>query len=186
MIWKIKAYSKWLILTGIVLLCLLALSSLLIIPAGNFSEFFSGLILSALLIYLTIRSLDIILNPVLLRLDSDGVYLRGKVFIPYEDVLAFTKERRLFPQAGGYIDIYKLILHPSTGLSVGEIFFKTRFFVIPFKDKNGVVLITFPSSYTTDPAYGEVLGEMFEKYRNKTGNLLSSNYYPDLYKERNV
>lgn len=184
MIWKINASSKWLILSGIFLLGLFAALSSLIRPS-NYLDFFGELILVILLMYLIVRSLDVILNPVFLSLDNDGVYLRGKIFVPYKDVLAFTKERRLFP-SGGYIDIYNLFLQPSTTLTPRKILLKTKFFLISYQDRNNVIRVVFPSSYTTAPSYEEVLGEMFEKYRNKTGDVLSSNYYPDLYKERTL
>jgi hypothetical protein len=184
-IWKIKLYSKWLIFTGIFLLLAFALLSVLMIPVSGSLEIVTQIAMAMVLIYFVARSWGIVLNPVLLRLDDKGAHLRGNIFIPYEDVLAFTKEKRWFA-GGGCTEIYKLILRPSTTVPLIDILFKTKFILMGFKDKNSVISIVFPSSYTTDPGYEEVLGEMFKKYRNKTGNILSSNYYPDLYAERNV
>lgn len=186
MIWKVRVYSKWLIFSGFFLLLFFACLAVLSMSPDGIVISVVSVVITFFWACLSLRGLRILLNPVLLRLDDEGVYLRGEIFVPYKDVLAFTKEKRLIPQAGGYLAIYKLLLTPSAALSAKEIFTKTKFIFFSVKDKNGVIHITFPPSYAVSPSYEQVLGEMFNRYRNKTGNILSSNYYPDMHEQWKV
>lgn len=176
--WEYKKFSRWMVFLGTAGLLAFLLIGIYITEwsaVGVFAALFFSLYLC--------RTYLFVKNPVILSLGDEGLTLRGKIFIPYEDVVAFS--------------LISMNIYRGFRADRSLLYFKDRrtvarpkkFFFIDFLfwgrvDENGVVCLMVPYSSSTNHAHKDVAGEMFERYRHKTGGLLSYNYYPDLYKAR--